>query len=167
MITYKQYFGDSIYNEIVHKPEVLKEIYKLYFNVDKTSLGYSQKLKSLLLTNISNTGLFIAFKDKKPVALAKGSYEKGHFTLNHVSVSKGESKFLEAKIIMRAVSYSRVKKGAVKFDVSHIVSNSSKETFKKIFSRDNFSKKIGYGPEKLFSKKTFSTFKKAPVIRKK
>ncbi|NCP71786.1 hypothetical protein GW835_00115 [archaeon] len=167
MITYKQYFGNEIYEKIIHKPEFLKEVYKIYFNVEKIPISYSQKIKNQLLKDVLNTSLFMAFENKKLIAIAQGSVFKDHFTLNHFFVLKGTNKSLiEQKLITRAIGYLRVKKDIKHFESSYILSPETTNSFKKMFSRENKSKRISYFQDTLFSKKSFKVFKKTSLKRK-
>jgi hypothetical protein len=167
MITYKQYFGNEIYEKIVHKPEFLKEVYKVYFNSNKLPISYSQKIKDQLLKDVLNTSLFMAFENKKLIAIAQGSVLKDHFTLNHFSVLKEINKpLIEQKLIARAIGYLRVKKNIKHFESSYILSPETTSSFKKIFSRENKSKRISYFQDTLFSKKSFKVFKKPSLKRK-
>jgi len=165
MISYKEYFGDQIYKEIVHNPNYLKELYKLIYNVDKVPLAYSQKIKTFLLTNVSNSGVFVAFKDKKPIAFLKGSVTNNNFSIDAVSVSKNlaskdDVKKLEGKLILRSIAYMRVKKNMTNFNASYLLSSSSKLMFRAIASRQNKSS-LNILPENNFSKKSgFKVFKK-------
>jgi hypothetical protein len=167
MITYKQYFGNEIYEKIISNPETLKEIYKVYFNVEKVPLAYSQKIKNSLLKEVSRTSLFMAVENKQVIAIAQGSIVKNNFTLDHFSTRVGIDKSkIETKLISRAIGYLRVKKNIISFDSSYMLSEKTIASFKSVFNRTNKSKKINYLSEGLFSKNRFKAFKKTTIKRK-